>query len=544
MRHDATRGVDLRLRAVIESSPSGLLVVDPHGNFVFANRAVERLFGYSRAELLGQPVEVVIPDRFRSGHAGFRAGFMADPKARAMGAGRDLYGLRKDGSEVPIEIGLTPVATAEGLFVLASIVDITGRKKVEDERRHLEEELRHALKLEALGTLAGSIAHDFSNVLHGILGYTERLGKAIPADGPGAEDLAALAKAAQHGRELVERILVFARGQPSEPQPLEIGPTVAEAAKLLRATLPPSIHLRVTVHAASLRARVDATSIHQVLMNLGTNAAHAMPAGGLLEISVEPQYLRDHAVRAHPGLKEGWYAALVVRDRGSGMEPAVRERVLEPFFTTKPASLGTGLGLSIVHAIMKTHGGAIDLDSEPGRGTTVSCFFPALVAEALPERPSGEIAASGNGARILLVEDEPTLAKTNARSLEALGYIVTSETDAAHALETVRAHPGDFDLVISDYLMPHMVGLDLARAIHNIRPDLPIALLSGYIQELPEETIRAAGVRRLISKPATMTELGRAVHEVLVGTQPARDLTVGPASPSRPHPQPHERRRH
>lgn len=532
----------MRLRAVIESSPSGLLVADPHGNFVFVNRAVERLFGYSRAELLGQPVEMVIPARFRSGHTGFRAGFMAGPKGRAMGAGRDLYGLRKDGSEVPIEIGLTPVATGEGMLVLVSIVDITGRKKAEDERRHLEEELRHALKLEALGTLAGSIAHDFNNVLQGILAYTERLGKAIPADGPAAEDLAALAKTARHGRELVERILVFARGQPAEPQPLEIGPPVAEAAKLLRATLAPSVHLRVTVHASSLRVRVDPTSINQVLINLGTNAAHAMPDGGLLEISVEPEYLRDHAARAHAGLKEGWYAALVVRDRGSGMEPAVLARALEPFFTTKPASLGTGLGLSIVHAIMKTHGGAIDFDSEPGRGTTVSCFFPALVAEALPERPSGEMPASPHGERILLVEDEPTLAKANARSLEALGYVVTSETDAAHALETVRAHPGDFDLVISDYLMPRMVGLDLARAIHNIRPDLPIALLTGYIQELPEETIRAAGVRRVISKPATMAELGREVHDVLVGGRAAPDHGIaGPASPS--HPQPRERRR-
>ena len=522
MSHDATRGVELRLRAVIESSPSGLLVADPQGNIVFVNRAVERLFGYARAELLGQPIEMLIPNRFRSGHTGFRSGFIADPKARAMGAGRDLYGLRKDRSEVPIEIGLTPVATAEGMLVLASIVDITGRKKAEEERRHLEEELRQALKLEALGTLAGGIAHDFNNVLLAIMAHTERIGKEIPAQGSVAENLAGLTKAAQHGKELVERILIFSRREASKPRPLEIGPSVAEAAKLLRATLPPSIHLRVTIHAGSLRARVDATSIHQILMNLGTNAAHAMPGGGVLEISVEPEYLRDHAVRAHPGLIEGWYAALVVRDRGSGMDPAVRERVLEPFFTTKPASLGTGLGLSIVHAIMKTHGGAIEIDSEPGRGTTVTCFFPALVAEALPERPSAEV-TYGRGERILLVEDEPGLAEMSTRSLEALGYRVTTDTDAPHALETVRARPGDFDLVISDYLMPQMVGLDFARAIHNIRPDLPIALLTGYIQELPEETIRAAGVRRLISKPATRTELGRAVHDVLAGTLPVRD---------------------
>jgi hypothetical protein len=532
MSADASRGVDWRLSALIESSPSGLLVADPHGNIVFVNREVERLFGYARAELLGQPVEMVIPERFRSGHAGYRAGFMTDPKARAMGAGRDLYGLRKDHTEVPVEIGLSPMATEEGVFVLASVVDITGRKKAEDERRHLEEQLRQALKVEALGTLAARVAHDFNNVLHAISGYAERIASALPAQGSAAEDLAELARAAQHGRELVERIRVFSRQQPAESRPLEIGPTVAEAAKLLRATLPASIHLRVTLHAQSLRVRADATSIHQILMNLGTNAAHAMPGGGVLEISVEPQYLRDHVVRAQPGLREGWYASLVVRDEGTGIEPAARERVFEPGFTTKPSGLGTGLGLSIVQALMRTHEGAVELASEQGRGTTVSCFFPALVAEALPEWPGEETTAQGHGERILLVEDEPTLAEASARWLEALGYQVTSDTDVPHALETVRARSGDFDLVLSDYLMPQMVGLDFARAIHNIRPDLPIALLTGYIQELPEETIRAAGVRRLISKPATIAELGRAVHEVLAGTAPAPDVSiVEPESP-------------
>ncbi len=529
MSPDAPGGVDFQLRAVIESSPSGLLVADPHGNIVFVNREVERLFGYARAELLGQPVEIVIPERFRTGHAGFRAGFMEDPKARAMGAGRDLYGLRKDQAEVPIEIGLTPVVTEEGMFVLASVVDITGRKKAEEERRHLEEQLRHALRLEALGTLAAGVAHDFSNVLAAITAHAERIGQALPAQGPVAEDLAELTRAAQHGQDLVERIRIFSRRQPSEAAPLEIGPTVAEAAKLLRATLPPSIHLRVNVNAQSLRVRADPTSIYQILMNLGSNAAQAMPDGGVLAVSVEPQYLRDHVVRLHPGLHEGWYAALVVRDEGSGMDPAVRERVFEPGFTTKPAGMGTGLGLPIVQALMKAHRGAVDLDSEPGQGTTVSCFFPALVAEALPERPGDEAAVQGHGERVLLVEDEPALAETCTRWLETLGYRVTSDTDAPRALETVRARPGDFDLVLSDYLMPQMVGLDFARAVHNIRPDLPIALLTGYVQELPEETIRAAGVRRLISKPATRAELGRAVHSVLGGAPPASDLT--PAEP-------------
>ena len=514
--------VELRLRAAVESSPSGLLMTDAQGNIVLVNREVERLFGYSREELLGRPVEAVIPERFRDGHTGFRGGFMADPKVRSMGAGRDLYGLRKDRTEVPIEIGLTPVATAEGMFVLASIVDITARKKAEDERRHLEEELRQAQKLEAVGTLAGGIAHDFNNILFAITGYAELIAKGARTAEAVDEDLAELMKAARRGKELVERILVFSRRQPSERRPLEIGPTVAEAAKLLRATLPASIDLKLNVHPQAPRVLGDATSIHQILMNLGTNAAHAMPGGGALEISVEPQYLRDHVVRAHPGLHEGWYAVLVVRDHGVGIDPAVLGRVFEPFFTTKPKGSGTGLGLSIVHSIVKTHDGAIDLDSAPGRGTTVTCFFPALVDAAAVEPARGAETPRGRGEHVLLVEDEPTLARMSTRRLQALGYAVTADTEAMRALETFRARPGDFDIVITDYLMPQMVGVDLARAIHNIRPDVPIVLLTGFIEELPEETIRSAGVRRLITKPATMEELGQAVHEVLAAAHAGR----------------------
>jgi len=518
---DPTRAVELRLRAAVESSPSGLLMTDAAGNIVLVNREVERLFGYSREELLGRPVETVIPGRFRTGHTGFRGGFMADPKVRSMGAGRDLYGLRKDGSEVPVEIGLTPVATEEGMFVLASIVDITARRKAEDERRHLEEELQQSQKLEAVGTLAGGIAHDFNNILFAITGYGELIAREGRAAESMREDLAELMKAARRGKELVERILVFSRRQPSQRHALDIGPTVVEAAKLLKATLPASIDLRVSVHPQAPRVLGDATSIHQVLMNLGTNAAHAMPGGGLLDITVEPQYLRDHVVRSHPGLHEGWYAVLVVRDQGAGIDPAVKDRVFEPFFTTKPKGSGTGLGLSIVHTIMRAHEGVVSLESEPGRGTTVTCFFPAVDAAAADATRATEAAPRGHGEHVLLVEDEATLARMSTRRLEALGYRVTADTDAVRALDTFRAAPAGFDLVISDYLMPRMVGLDFARAVHNIRPELPIMLLTGYIEELPEETIRAAGVRRLVNKPATIEELGAAIREVLAGAPAA-----------------------
>ena len=387
MNPDPTGAAELRLRAAVESSPSGLLMTDERGLIVLVNREVERLFGYRRDELLGKPVELVVPERLRGAHRADRVGFTADPRTRAMGARRDLFGRRKDGSEVPLEVGLTSVATAEGTFLLASIVDITERKAAEAERRHLEDELRQAQKLEALGTLAGGIAHDFNNILFGIVGYADMIGKATSPE-QAAADLAELLKAAVRGRELIERILVFTRRETAERRPFELGPTVAEAAKLLRALLPAPIDVHVSVDAQAPMVLGDATSIHQVLMNLGTNAAHAMPDGGVLEIAVESRYLRDGAARVHARLREGPYAMLTVRDTGAGMPPAVRERAFEPFFTTKGKGVGTGLGLSMVHSIVTAHGGAVDLASEIGKGTTVTCFFPALGTRAGGARPT------------------------------------------------------------------------------------------------------------------------------------------------------------
>ena len=279
-------------------------MTDAHGSIVLVNREVERLFGYSREELLGKRVEVLLPERFRGGHTGLRGGFMSDPRMRAMGAGRDLYGLRKDGTEVPIEIGLTPVATEEGMFVLAAIVDIGARKAAEDERRRLEDELMQAQKLEALGTLAGGIAHDFNNILFAITGFAELIAKA-KSTADVAADVAQVLEAAARGRELIERILIFSRREVRERRPLRIGAAVTEAARLLRAALPRSIELRLNVHPQAPSVLADATSIQQVVMNLGTNAAYAMPGGGELEIVVEPRYLRDSMARSHPGLHEG-----------------------------------------------------------------------------------------------------------------------------------------------------------------------------------------------------------------------------------------------
>jgi len=515
---DPDRTVELRLRAAVESSPSGLLMIDAAGTIVLVNREVERLFGYSREELLGQPVELLVPSRLREGHPTFRASFQHSPSIRAMGAGRDLYGRRKDGTDVPVEIGLTPVATTEGLFVISAIVDISARKQAEHQHNQLEEQLRQSQKLEALGRLAGGVAHDFNNILGAIVGYAEMV-KDTALSPEVAADVDEVLKAAERGRELVERILRFSRRQELAPRALDLAQVVRDASRLLRATLPAAVEIRLHVDGGTPRVMADATSLHQVVMNLANNAAHAMmPTGGLLEIALDPFYVRDSFVRANPGMHEGLHAMLSVRDTGRGMDETTRGRAFEPFFTTKPPGQGSGLGLSMVHGIVCDHGGAIWIDSREGEGTVVNCILPGVETELADGDPAQAAMPRGEGQRILLVDDEPTLVAVGRRRLVGLGYQVSGAVRPQEALDLFQRDPSAFDLVITDFSMPHVNGLELAREVNRMRRDLPIVLMSGFMESFPPDELRAAGIRRVLAKPVAGRLLAEIIHEVLTGS--------------------------
>ena len=509
----ARRRAEARFRAAVESSPNGMAMVDAQGHIVLVNRAVERIFGYHREELLGESIELLVPERFRARHPADRHGFFSAPREREMGAGRDLFGLRKDGTEIPVEIGLNPIETDEGVFVLSSIVDISARKRAEAENQRLEEQLRQSQKLEALGTLAGGIAHDFRNILNGIIGFGELLRDQQP-DTQGAEDLTELLGFADRGKELVDRILTFSRREKPARNPMPLGPAVAEALKLLRATLPVSVEIELDLREVP-RILADLTSVHQVVTNLGSNAAHAMPGGGRLSVLLEPVYVRDSVARANPELREGDYAVLTVRDTGHGMDVATRARVFEPFFTTKAPGAGTGLGLAMVHGIMKEHDGAVLLTSEPGRGTTVRCYFPALHMESPALIAAESPAPRGKGQHVLYVDDEPGLARIGERRLALLGYRVSLAHDGKTALARFQADPTGYDVVVTDFTMPVMSGLELARALTRIRSDIPIIMTTGYIDGFPPDAVAEAGIRRLVMKPVGMQELARVVADVL-----------------------------
>jgi PAS domain S-box-containing protein len=500
------------LRLAVDLSPAGMLVVDGSGTILLVNREIERLFGYERDELIGKPVDELVPERLRGRHPAFRAHYMMTPAARPMGAGRDLHGLRKDGTEFPVEIGLNPIHTDQGFLVLGSVVDITAR-------RAMENQLRQSQKLEAIGTLAGGIAHDFNNLLHGIVGHTELLLRRVKEDPQLRADLDQILRAAERGRQLVQRILTFSRQSELPRVPTRLDRPIREALGLLRASLPRTIEIREALDPETPAVLCDETQVQQVVMNLATNAAHAMEEGGELEVTLAPFAPTEAFAGAHR-LEAGVYAHLRVRDSGHGMTAEVLERAREPFFTTKPPGKGSGLGLSMIHGMIQSLGGVLEIASQPGQGTRVDIYLRASETG----RPATIAAAPGPIERdrasskphVLVVEDEKDFAVMLGRQLEAFDYRATVHTSSLEALEDFRARPDDFDVLMTDNTMPRMTGLALAREIRRIRPELPVLMISGLAEGADPAALEASGINRVLRKPHTGREMDEALRQVLV----------------------------
>jgi nitrogen-specific signal transduction histidine kinase/CheY-like chemotaxis protein len=380
----------------------------------------------------------------------------------------------------------------------------------------LEKQLRQAQKMEAIGTLAGGIAHDFNNILTIIIGYAEILLDTCSEDDPMRTDLQEVLSAGYRGRSLVEQILTFSRQTEQEQKPLQIGSVIKETLKLLRASIPKTVEIREDVAPEAGMVLADPTQIHQVLMNLCTNAAHAMrEKGGELEVRLVDVNLDAETVAArYPNLTPGPYLRLTVQDTGHGMEREVMERIFDPFFTTKGPGEGTGLGLAMVYGIVRAHRGEITVYSEPGKGTTFNVFFPKIEnqtsAETISPRPPSE-----GQERILFVDDEKVVVQMGRKMLERLGYQVTTSTDGSDALETFRSQPEQFDLVITDQTMPNMTGAELAQELMRIRPDIPVILCSGFSELIDQEKAKAMGIQEFIMKPLLMHEIAETIRNIL-----------------------------
>ena len=430
-----------------------------------------------------------------------------------------------DGTFYAISVSGEPVFGAEGRFLGYRGVgrDMTEQRRGQAQRRELETQLRESQKMEAIGVLAGGIAHDFNNVLAGILGNVALAIQDLPPEHAAAQSLQQIRKAGLRGRGLVQQILAFARRQPREVVSCELRPLTLECLALLRSTLPAGVTLDTMLSDEPLFVMADATQIEQVLMNLCTNAWHSLGGKpGRIAITLAGVDLDGVAARQlGAGLTPGAYACLTVADSGRGMDAETRARIFEPFFTTKPVGEGTGLGLAVAHGIISAHGGVIRVQTALGEGSRFEIYLPRSASTALGADRTQPLAIAhrGRGENLLYIDDDEVMIIMVERLLQRLGYVVTCLHDPMQAIEAVRAAPQAFDVVVTDLNMPELSGLDVARALHRIRADLPVIISSGNLPDQLQNEARLAGVRALVHKQYTLEELGAVIHWVLAGGQ-------------------------
>jgi nitrogen-specific signal transduction histidine kinase/CheY-like chemotaxis protein len=382
-------------------------------------------------------------------------------------------------------------------------------------RERIEIQLLQAQKMEAMGTLAGGIAHDFNNILSPIMAHSEMAIMDLPDGSPVQQNLLQIRKAVERARDLVRQILTFARKREKERIPLKATLIVKEAIKFLKSTIPSTIDIQYDCRTEEDMVLGDPTEMNRIVMNLCTNAAHAMrEKGGTLEVILTDEYFGQDDISRFPDLTSGHYLRISVRDTGQGIPPEIVDKIFEPYFTTKGPSEGTGLGLAVVHGIVKNYEGSISVDSEIGKGTTFHVILPLVEAE-IPSIDESKAPLPTGTEHLLLVDDEIGIVHTQRLMLERLGYKVTTRTNSIEALEAFRNNPDQFDLVITDMTMPNMTGKDLARELIRIRSDIPIILCTGFSEQINERIAKEIGIRTFIMKPVVIRDFANTIREVL-----------------------------
>jgi PAS domain S-box-containing protein len=505
---------------VINSALDAIVCVDQHQRITVFNPTAAALFQCSTRDALGSPLTRFLPQAAQA--------LAFAPLATQAMLG-EMTARTATGRELAVEVSVSFERHAEGETTTVFARDLTGRKKAEERRSELEAQLRESHKMQAVGTMAGGIAHDFNNILSAILGNVE-LAKAdalaLGQDAPMLESLREIEKAGRRARDLVRQILTFSRNEPLQRGAVHMAEAMRDTERLLRVTLPPAISLQVSAPDGLPPVLADATQVEQALLNLCTNAVHAIGQGhGSVRMQAQAVGATQRLCE-RLGLAPGDYVAVEVSDDGPGMDGATQSRIFEPFFTTKPVGQGTGLGLPVVHGVMRTHGGAIDVRSSPGQGCCFTLYFPVAQAPALAAAPaptpSSAPAPAPAGARtrrVAYVDDDQALVFLVQRLLRRRGYEVAGFTDPHEAIAQLRADPQRFDLLVTDYNMPGYSGVELLHAVRALRPDLPVALASGYVTADIEQAALAAGARALIHKPNDVDELCATVDRLVHGVR-------------------------
>lgn len=496
-----------KLAAAISQTGEGVLITNAEGEIRFVNPALERITGYSNVELIGR-----MPNIFKSGRHGdaFYEELWATIKDnRTIWRGR-VINRKKDGSEFETDQTISPVLNKGG--DIENFVSILRDISYE---ASLEARLHQSQKLEAIGTLASGIAHDFNNILTPIYGYTELLLRKFPEGSKEYDILNQMHEANVRAKNLVKQILSFSRPGRNEIQDFELRTVIMESIKFLRSTLPTTIDITQDIDERAGFIRANPTEIHQVLLNIITNAAQAMSkSGGSLHLSLKPIEADGVLIKKLPQLTPGPHIRLSISDTGPGMTSEVADRIFEPFYTTTGIGEGTGLGLSTVYGIIKSINGALEVETAPGEGAVFHIYIPRAIAGEKKTGPK-ESSVSAGSEHILHVDDEVMVSETAKMILERQGYTVETTLNGPEALEKFRANPDKYDLVITDLTMPKMTGDVLAREMLKIRPDLPIILCSGFTRDYDPATYRQMGIRALLMKPFSLLEIGKVIREAL-----------------------------
>ena len=518
-RNEQLHASEKRLEAIINSALDAIVCVDQHQRITVFNPTAAALFQCSASDALGSPLERFLPDAAQA---------LAFAQLTTQALLGEMTALTASGKELAVEVSVSFERHAEGETTTVFARDLTGRKKAEAHRNELEAQLRESQKMQAVGTMAGGIAHDFNNILGAILGNVELAKADCSPESPVLESLHEIDKAGRRARDLVRQILTFSRNEPPQRTPVNLAEVVHDTERLLRVTLPPAIELHMHLSTDLPALLADATQVEQALLNLCTNAVHAIGTErGTIHVEAA-QVQPDHRLCERLGLAPTTYVALSVRDNGPGMDAALLGRIFEPFFTTKPVGQGTGLGLAVVHGVMRTHEGAVDVHSAPGHGSRFTLYFPvatdhdtAAAALPLPTAPAAPAPVEQAGAQrshhVMYVDDDEALVFLVQRLLRRRGYQVSGFTDPHEATAALRADPTRYDLLVTDYNMPGFCGVDLVREARHIRPDLPVALASGYVTAAIEQAAMAEGARALIRKPNDVEELCATVDRLVNG---------------------------
>jgi len=502
---EALRKNEELLRDFLDNANDLIQIVRPDGRFLYINHTLNKVLGYTVDEAFNLTIsDIIHPDSLAHCSEIFQRIWAGEAVDRLEAAF-----ITKDGRKVYVEGSMNcrfengkPVNT-RGIFR-----DITEQKK-------LEIRLGQAQKMEAIGTLAGGIAHDFNNILAAIMGYIEIANREVPEQNHAHQLLDKALKACDRAKDLVRHILAFSRKNGQQHKQVNAHLIVKEALTLLRASLPSTIEIRQNIVTESDTILADPTQIHQVMMNLCTNANHAMgEKGGVLKVTLASADLDADAAAYYHDLLPGPYVWLTVSDTGHGMDRTVIERIFDPYFTTKDKGLGTGLGLAIVQGIVKSHGGSISVSSEPGKGTEFELLFPRLDKDVYEKTRAPEALRMGHE-RVLFVDDEEDLVEIGKITLERLGYEFVGVVGSVEALEVFRAHPEKFDLVITDQTMPNMAGSELAKELKRIRPDIPVILCTGYSQVITEDQARDIGIQEFMTKPVGVNDFAKTIRKVL-----------------------------